>query len=97
MGKVNLKGPGRKIWEVSLRRKGKEIYLQDGWKNFWEDNRLGNTDFLIFWYDGRKSFKVQIFGQNGLERMDYSPNTSVEAASASASRAEIGNGNKIFS
>jgi len=59
-------------WRVKLCKTAEDIYLQDGWKQCFEDHSLGDNEFLLFKYNGEMSFDVLIFGKDGCERL-YGP------------------------
>ncbi|RWR74199.1 hypothetical protein CKAN_00251800 [Cinnamomum micranthum f. kanehirae] len=65
--RAQLKGPNGSIWYVQLGTRGKDIYLQDGWKKFVEDHSLKETHFLLFRFEGNGVFTVQIFDKTGCE------------------------------
>lgn len=44
------------------------MVLAEGWKDFTLANDIKANDFLIFRYDGKMHFNVQIFNPSGLER-----------------------------
>jgi hypothetical protein len=59
-------------WRVKLCKTAEDIYLQDGWKQYFEDHSLGDNEFLLFKHNGEMSFDVLIFGKDGCERV-YAP------------------------
>jgi len=63
-----LVGSSGEKWEVSILKKGNDIYLQTGWQKFLKDNTVMLEELLVFTYNGENKFQVQIFGKNGLER-----------------------------
>ena len=63
-----LVGSSGEKWEVSILKKGNDIYLQIGWQKFLIDNKVMLEELLVFTYDGENKFQAQIFGKNGLER-----------------------------
>lgn len=63
-----LVGSSGEKWEVSILKKGNDIYLQIGWQKFLIDNKVMLEELLVFTYDGENKFQGQIFGKNGLER-----------------------------
>ncbi|XP_056160970.1 B3 domain-containing protein Os01g0723500-like [Syzygium oleosum] len=76
--RVILKGPSGENWNAKLRKDITGMYLQDGWRKFHIDNSLGNKEFLLFKYDGKRSFEVQIYDPTGLERVDIPVTKSKE-------------------
>ena len=57
---VVLRSRSERVWHVKTRFFGDRLYFDDGWKNFREENCLGNADFLVFRYDGVNEFRVTI-------------------------------------
>ncbi|KAK3412462.1 hypothetical protein EUGRSUZ_I01211 [Eucalyptus grandis] len=71
---VIFKGPSGNEWPAKLQKDIGSVCVQDdGWQNFYRDNALGNSEFLIFWYDGKKYFNVQVFDPTGVERLNVDP------------------------
>ncbi|KAJ8645651.1 hypothetical protein MRB53_007399 [Persea americana] len=64
---AQLKGPNGHIWYVHLSIRGKDTYLQYGWKKFVEDHSLKAYHLLLFTYDGNGQFTVQIFDKTACE------------------------------
>ncbi|GLT86318.1 hypothetical protein SLE2022_044630 [Rubroshorea leprosula] len=64
-----LKGSSGELWNIASCKKGKGLFLMDGWEKFLEDNSLRGNEFLVFTYDGNMHFDVQIFDKSGLERL----------------------------
>ncbi|KAF8013638.1 hypothetical protein BT93_I1484 [Corymbia citriodora subsp. variegata] len=67
--RVILKGPSGENWNTKLCKDDTGLYIHDGWREFHTDNSLGNKEFLLFEYDGKRSFEVHIFDLSGLERI----------------------------
>ncbi|XP_030450594.1 B3 domain-containing protein At2g35310-like [Syzygium oleosum] len=68
---VILKGPSGNEWPAKLCQEIDYVYIEDdGWRNFHRDNALGNSEFLIFQYDGKNCFEVQVFDPTGVERLN---------------------------
>ncbi|KDO39917.1 hypothetical protein CISIN_1g045031mg [Citrus sinensis] len=65
---LTVQGSARS-WTVTLSETGIGVFLQDGWLKFLRDNSLGDSEFLLFTYDGNMCFSVQIFNKNGCERI----------------------------
>ncbi|KAB1207192.1 hypothetical protein CJ030_MR7G011513 [Morella rubra] len=82
-----LRGPSGDEWPVKLWKTRNDIYLQDGWKQFYRDNSLGDNEFLLFKYNGGLCFDVHIFGKDACERV-YVPliKTNHETASSCGKR-----------
>ncbi|XP_068664951.1 B3 domain-containing protein Os01g0723500-like isoform X1 [Aristolochia californica] len=69
--RVTLIGPSGGIWNVKLdMRSDHNTYLKDGWQDFVEDHFIQEHDFLVFRYDGRNHFYVQIFDKTACEKED---------------------------
>ncbi|AED96942.1 B3 domain-containing protein [Arabidopsis thaliana] len=61
-----LKNPEGRFWNVQWTKSQEVIIsLQEGWVKFVKDNGLIDRDFLLFTYDGSRSFWVRIH-RNGL-------------------------------
>ncbi|XP_020217079.1 B3 domain-containing protein Os11g0197600 isoform X2 [Cajanus cajan] len=75
-------------WQVTILKKGNEIYMQNGWPQFLTDNSVVLDEFLLFRYLGDKCFHVQIFGKNGCERPCLTETRQEEAATPSLVRTE---------
>ncbi|KAI3441350.1 uncharacterized protein J3R85_002629 [Psidium guajava] len=65
-----LRGSSGKNWNAKLRKDVTGVYIHDGWREFHIDNSLGNKEFLLFEYDGKRSFEVHIYDPTGLERIN---------------------------
>ncbi|CAN8308623.1 unnamed protein product [Cochlearia groenlandica] len=60
-----LQGTGGCLWKVSLKKKQEEeVYFEQGWSKFVEDNALKDGDFLTFVYDGDNVFEVSVYGHD---------------------------------
>jgi len=66
-----LIGPTGDNWQITILKKGSNIYMQNGWSQFLRENSVMLDDFLVFTYHGGNCFHVQIFGKNGLERLCF--------------------------
>ncbi|KAG4994063.1 hypothetical protein AAZX31_11G121700 [Glycine max] len=64
-----LIGPSGDKWQVTILKKGNNVYMDNGWSQFLKDNSVVLDEFLLFTYHGGNCFYVQIFGGNGLERL----------------------------
>ncbi|KAG4973882.1 hypothetical protein JHK87_030703 [Glycine soja] len=64
-----LIGPSGDKWQVTILKKGNNVYMDNGWSQFLKDNSVVLDEFLLFTYHGGNYFYVQIFGGNGLERL----------------------------
>lgn len=56
-------------WHIKLHQTKKGVYLQNGWKEFLNDNSLGDNEFLRFTYDGNMCFDVKIYDMSGCEKV----------------------------
>lgn len=65
-----LKGPSGENWNAKLRKDITGVYIHDGWQEFHIENSLGNKEFLLFEYNGKRSFEVHIYDPTGLERIN---------------------------
>ncbi|XP_059639562.1 putative B3 domain-containing protein Os03g0621600 [Cornus florida] len=54
---------GMGSWSVELNLVDNELYFQNGWHKFVQDNSLEIGDFLVFCFDGSSMFHVKIFGK----------------------------------
>ncbi|XP_065622980.1 B3 domain-containing transcription factor VRN1 [Quercus suber] len=77
-----LWGPSnsRKTWRVDLKEVENNLFFQEGWSAFVQDNSLEMGDFLLFRYDGSSNFSVKIYGRDccekgvaGASRKSYTP------------------------
>lgn len=58
-------------WNVGISETSPgDIFIEDGWQQFIEDNSLGNNEFLVFKYVGNMRFSIKIFEVDGLERVN---------------------------
>lgn len=57
-------------WTVRVREIGRDIYLKEGWQEFLRDNSLGDSEFLVFRYDGNMCFSIDIFEKTGFKRTE---------------------------
>ncbi|KAJ1410455.1 DNA-binding barrel domain superfamily [Sesbania bispinosa] len=69
--KAILSCPSNEQWEVTVLKKGNDIYIEDGWAKFLMDNLVAMDEFLLFTYNGENHFQVQIFGKDGCERVNF--------------------------
>ena len=64
-----LRGSSGDEWCVKLQKTAEDIYMKDGWKQYFEDHSLGDNEFLFFKYNGEMSFDVIVFGKDCCERV----------------------------
>lgn len=57
-------------WTVRVREIGRYMYLKEGWQEFLRDNSLGDSEFLVFRYDGNMCFSIDIFEKSGCKRTE---------------------------
>ena len=81
-----LISPAGDQWQVTMIKRGNDMYMHHGWPQFLIDNLVMLDQFLVFTYDGKNCFKVQIFGKNGCERLCIRKGTQFEAATPSMVR-----------
>ncbi|MCE5167272.1 hypothetical protein HAX54_045553, partial [Datura stramonium] len=56
------------MWPIGVTRIGKDIYFEDRWEKFIEDNMLELGDFLIFDFDGNRILDFKLLGKNECEK-----------------------------
>ncbi|MCE5167598.1 hypothetical protein HAX54_012357, partial [Datura stramonium] len=66
--KVSLRDRFGNMWSIGVTKTGKDIYFEDGWEKFIEENILELGDFLIFDFDGNRIFDFKLLGKNGCEK-----------------------------
>ncbi|KAK7404472.1 hypothetical protein VNO78_05390 [Psophocarpus tetragonolobus] len=71
-------GPFGDQWQVTILKKEKDVYMQNGWLQFLKDNLVDFDEMLFFTYYGGNCFHVQIFGTNGLDRLYLKETTQEE-------------------
>jgi hypothetical protein len=55
-----LRDRRRRDWHVKARRIGDELYFDDGWKQFRDENSLEEDDFLVFTHIENNVFRFKI-------------------------------------
>ncbi|KAK2978383.1 hypothetical protein RJ640_016485 [Escallonia rubra] len=68
-GSAVLRGPSGGSWNVKILKNGKATFMLEGWQGFVKDHSLGDSELLLFRYDGNLRFSVQILDISGLERV----------------------------
>lgn len=58
-------------WNIRVHQSESGIYLKEGWREFLEDHKVGDGEALVFRYDGRMQFSIQIFDENQVERVNF--------------------------
>lgn len=71
-GIVLLKGPSGKVWRVEMTEKNNDVFLQQGWRRFLNDNYVKVGYCLVFRYYGRYRFSVKILDTSACERKSMS-------------------------
>ncbi|OIT07179.1 PREDICTED: B3 domain-containing protein At4g34400-like [Nicotiana attenuata] len=66
--RVSLRDRFGNVWPIGLAKKDRDLYFQDGWVKFIEDNSLEFGDFLIFDYDGNGVFDFKLLGKTACEK-----------------------------
>ncbi|XP_009613231.1 B3 domain-containing protein At5g60140 [Nicotiana tabacum] len=66
--RISLRDRFGNVWPIELAKKGRDLYFQDGWVKFIEDNSLEFGDFLIFDYDGSGVFDFKLLGKTACEK-----------------------------
>ncbi|XP_068655288.1 putative B3 domain-containing protein Os03g0621600 [Aristolochia californica] len=67
---VFLMGPSRIPWPVGLTRASGQVFFNNGWEKFVEENCLAQGDALVFHYKGVSSFEVLVFEKKtGCEKL----------------------------
>ncbi|KAJ4847317.1 hypothetical protein Tsubulata_017356 [Turnera subulata] len=64
---ILLKCPSGRTWPVRLASSGNDWFFIAGWAKFAQHHELKENDLLLFHYDGRSSFKVEIYCKTGCE------------------------------
>uniref|UniRef100_A0A7N0UNL6 TF-B3 domain-containing protein n=1 Tax=Kalanchoe fedtschenkoi TaxID=63787 RepID=A0A7N0UNL6_KALFE len=61
--------PSGDSWSAKVCHSKGHVYLKCGWQEFRKDNLLKGNEMLVFTYNGKMRFHVQIFYASGVERM----------------------------
>lgn len=85
-----LIGPSSDQWQVTIFKKEENIYMQNGWPQFLKYYLVVPDDFLRFTFDGENCFRVQLFAQNGCERLNFEKTRHLKAAMPSLKRTKNG-------
>ncbi|RDX70698.1 B3 domain-containing protein, partial [Mucuna pruriens] len=91
-----LIGPSGDQWQVTILKKGNDMYMQNGWPQFLSDNSVMLDEFLLFTYHGGNCFHVQIFCKNGCERPCLIETSQEQAATPSLARTKKSTQRKTF-
>ncbi|XP_062019973.1 B3 domain-containing protein Os11g0197600-like isoform X1 [Rosa rugosa] len=65
---LTLSSSADSSWNVRVHKIGRDIYLKEGWQEFLRDNSLGDSEFLVFGYDGNMHFSIDIFEKDCCKR-----------------------------
>ncbi|KAG8368302.1 hypothetical protein BUALT_Bualt15G0031500 [Buddleja alternifolia] len=65
-------------WNIKLQHENEadDTYFRKGWQTFVEHHSLGDSEFLIFKYNGKMCFDVTIYDKNGCKKNHHSLGTS---------------------
>ncbi|XP_050915687.1 B3 domain-containing transcription factor VRN1 [Lathyrus oleraceus] len=69
--------PDGRVWEMELKKCGKEVYFCKKWQEFAEYYCIGYGCYLCFKYEGKSKFSVVIFDITSVE-ISYPPSTHGE-------------------
>ncbi|KAJ4821972.1 hypothetical protein Tsubulata_028518 [Turnera subulata] len=64
---ILLKCPSGRTWPVRLASSGNDWFFIAGWAKFAQDHGLKENDLLIFRYNSRSTFKVEIYSKTDCE------------------------------
>lgn len=70
------------VWNVEFATYHDEVWLTSGWSKVAEWFKFSCSDFAVFRYDGRTSFKVSFFDNNGMKKLPSDVTPSSETAKA---------------
>nr|XP_011459754.1 PREDICTED: B3 domain-containing protein Os01g0723500-like [Fragaria vesca subsp. vesca] len=65
---LTLSSSADKLWNVRVHKTERNIYLKEGWQEFLRDNAIGDSEFLVFGYDGNMHFSIDIYERTGCKR-----------------------------
>ncbi|GAV91355.1 B3 domain-containing protein, partial [Cephalotus follicularis] len=57
-----------RVWLADVIKIDNKLFFKNGWKEFVEDHHLEFGDFLVFCYEKRSNFFVNIYGRNACEK-----------------------------
>ncbi|KAM2731993.1 hypothetical protein FF1_034606 [Malus domestica] len=79
---LKLKGSSDYSWTVNVTKTPKgAVRFNGGWQEFLKDNSLGHGDFLVFTYDGKMQFSIDIFDNTACHRIDDKINPNSNSSS----------------
>ncbi|KAM1685875.1 hypothetical protein EV1_036728 [Malus domestica] len=68
---LKLKGSSDYSWTVNVTKTPKgDVRFNAGWQEFLKDNSLGHGNFLMFTYDGKMQFSIDIYDKTACLRID---------------------------
>ncbi|KAM1793434.1 hypothetical protein ACFX12_037180 [Malus domestica] len=68
---LKLKGSSEYSWTVNVTKTPKgAVRFNAGWQEFLKDNSLGHGNFLMFTYDGKMQFSIDIYDKTACLRID---------------------------
>lgn len=88
--KVLLRNSSKKIWSVGITETRDDIFFQDGWEKFVEDNSIKQGYGLVFEYDGHGMFDFLLFDKSHCEKVAKS-DTRICAKESNAVPVDSGN------
>ncbi|PHT64394.1 hypothetical protein T459_31745 [Capsicum annuum] len=68
--KVFLRDRFDNMWPMGVTKTGRDFYFEYKWEKFIEDNSLELGDFLVFDFDGNRTFYTKLLGKNGCEKKE---------------------------
>ncbi|KAK7264357.1 hypothetical protein RJT34_31964 [Clitoria ternatea] len=86
---VNLSVPDGSIWRVGLKKADNKFWFVDGWQEFIQRYSIGVGYLLVFRYEGKSSFNVNIFNLTTSEINYQSASRGSNEAPYFASRLKI--------
>ncbi|CAI9784632.1 unnamed protein product [Fraxinus pennsylvanica] len=78
--KVMLGTSSNLFWKVRINKINDDLFFEEGWLEFVQENSLAHGEFLTFSYAGDSKFYVKIFATNGC-RKRVAPHRVSEKAS----------------
>lgn len=85
-------------WNVKVSNTKQGVYLKDRWQEFLNDNSVNEGDFLVFTYEGKMRFTIQVFDMSCCERVNF-PTYEIrkESTVAKSTKRPIGKPRKYHS
>lgn len=66
--RVILRDVHNNLWAVEIERDGDEFWFNKGWPQFYEENSLETTDFVVFSHERDNLFNFRLFGRDACEK-----------------------------